>query len=62
MNETNHLEAATATTATVTAGVAAWMAQADHVIHTLTGVFMLIWWLRLWLKKPEIKPPDENHL
>jgi len=58
MNETNHMEAVTATSATVAVGAAAWLAQADHLIHTLSGIAMLVWWLRLWLKNPNAKPPE----
>ena len=57
-NHTNTFEAVTASTATAATGAAAvWLGHADHAIHTLTGLAMLLWWARLWFSKPKTKPP-----
>ena len=45
-----------ATLATVATG-ASWLANANEVITLLVGLATLAWWLRLWLKNPNVKPP-----
>lgn len=55
MNKTNEALAATAT------GVAAvswgWVDQANHVLQLLVTLAGFAWWVRLWIRKPELRPP-----
>ena len=55
MNKTNEAIAATAT------GVGAlslsWVDQANHVLQLAVTMAGLAWWIRLWWKNPNQKPP-----
>lgn len=55
---TNHLEAAAATVGTA-GSFAACIADADVWIRFLIGIATLAWWLRLWIRDPNIKPPEK---
>lgn len=55
---TNKVEAAAAT-ASSGASLAACLADANAWLQLAIGVATLAWWLRLWIKNPNIKPPTE---
>jgi hypothetical protein len=57
MNTNNIPEAVAATAATGAAGAAAWLGHVDHALVILGHLAAVVWWLRLWIKKPELKPP-----
>lgn len=46
------------------ASLSTWIADAHAVLGLAVTVLTLAWWIRLWLKNPNIKPPprDENDL
>lgn len=48
--------------ATVTGGVTTTGAldQIDHILSISIGVATLLWWVRLWLKNPNLKPPGTD--
>ena len=57
-DQTNHVaEGVAATGATVAAGGVA-MVTAEHWLHILVSLATLAWWLRLWLRNPNQKPPE----
>jgi hypothetical protein len=37
-----------------------WIVDAHEILSLLVTILTLAWWLRLWLKNPNIKPPP-NH-
>jgi hypothetical protein len=53
------LEPVLATGATVTSA-ATWAAEAHAWIQILVGLATLAWWLRLWVKNPNLPPPGST--
>lgn len=39
---------------------ATWLVTAHEVLGLAVTVLTLIWWIRLWLKNPDIKPPGND--
>lgn len=37
-----------------------WMASAHEFMGVLVTALTLAWWIRLWLKNPNIKPPGND--
>ena len=54
---TNNIPEGVAATAATGAGLGISVATADHWLHVAIGVLTLAWWIRLWVKNPNIKPP-----
>jgi hypothetical protein len=55
---TNRIEAAGATIGSG-AAMASSVADANHWLQFAIGVATLAWWLRLWIKDPNQKPPSK---
>ncbi len=55
---TNKLEAAAAT-ASSGASLVVTISDANQWLQLAIGVATFAWWLRLWIRNPNIKPPTE---
>jgi hypothetical protein len=40
--------------------VATWLTQADEILSFVVTVLTLVWWVRLWLKNPNVKSPSDT--
>lgn len=58
MNVTNRVEAVGATAGTV-ASLSSCVADANSWLQLAIGVATLAWWLRLWIKNPNQRPPGK---
>lgn len=58
MNVTNRVEAVGATAGTV-ASLSSSVAEANAWLQLAIGVATLAWWLRLWIKNPNQRPPGK---
>ena len=56
MNVTNKVEAVGATAGTI-GSLASCVADANAWLQLAIGVATLAWWLRLWIKNPNLPPP-----
>lgn len=54
---TNHIEAAAATAVGGSVIAADWFNMLDRGLHFALAVCGLCWWVRLWLKNPNVPPP-----
>ena len=57
MSQTNHIEAIGATTASGAAAAASLLSQAHDWAVTLAAFASLAWWLRIWIRDLNQKPP-----
>ena len=57
MSETNHIEAIGATTTAGAAAAASLLSQAHDWAVTLAAFASLAWWLRIWIRDLNAKPP-----
>jgi hypothetical protein len=55
--DTNRIEAVGATVGTA-GSLAACLADASAVLQCLVGIATLAWWVRLWIRDPNLKPPQ----
>lgn len=53
---TNKVEAIGATAGSA-ASLASCLAEANAWLQVAIGVATLAWWIRLWIKNPNVKPP-----
>lgn len=56
MNHTNRIEPAAATVASV-ASAAAWATNVSVAMTIAINALTLAWWIRMWLKNPNVPPP-----
>lgn len=56
MNQTNHIEPAAATAASVVSA-AAWASNVSLAMTIAVNALTLAWWIRMWLKNPNVPPP-----
>ena len=40
---------------------AQWLMDAHELLSVAVTVLTLAWWIRLWMKNPNIEPPKINH-
>lgn len=54
------IEAVSATGMTAVSGITTWVQDVDGVLQLIVTVATLAWWARLWIKRPELPPPQLN--
>ena len=58
MNTAHHAEAIAATAASGSTVAASMLTQTHDWLVMLSALASLAWWIRLWLKDPNIRPPN----
>lgn len=56
MNHTNQIEPAAATAASVVSA-AAWATNVSVAMTIAINALTLAWWIRMWIKNPNVPPP-----